>query len=71
MRTILPGVRLPRNKQEVAKTLDLSNKIENFVYSANSVEKIYNLSLEMKQFPFEIPPKTRSNFIKFLNKKLN
>ena len=44
IRNLVAGVRLPKNKQEVSKTLDLSNKIENFVYSNSSVEKIYTMA---------------------------
>jgi hypothetical protein len=41
------------------------------MYSSQAVESIYDLAVEMKNFPFEVPPRSRNNFIAYLNKKLN
>ena len=29
------------------------------------------MAVKIKKFPFEVPPRTRNNFVFFLNKKLN
>jgi len=36
-RVISSNVKLPTNRQELNKTLQISNKIENFIYSPQSV----------------------------------
>jgi hypothetical protein len=36
-----------------------------------SVEKISDMAMELKNFPFEVPPISRTHFIKFLDGKFN
>lgn len=39
------NVKLPNNRQDLNKTLQISHKIENFIYNPQSVEKIYAMAL--------------------------
>lgn len=51
-RVLASNVKLPMNRQELNRTLQISHKIENFIYAAQPVEKIYDMALELKRFPF-------------------
>ena len=45
IRVLDPNVRLPTNRQDLNKTLQISHKIENFIYAPQSVEKIFGMAL--------------------------
>jgi hypothetical protein len=65
-RVLASNVKLPMNRQELNRTLQISHKIENFIYAVQPVEKIYDMALELKRFPFEIPPISRQHFVRYL-----
>lgn len=59
------------NRQQLNRTLQISNNIENFIYGSQPVEKIYDTAMKLKQFPFEVPPISRQHFIRYLYQKFN
>ena len=71
MRKISGNLKLPRNKAEVQKTLDLANRIENFIYAPQCVENMFDMAEEIAQFEFNLPPVSRQHYVKFLSDRLN
>lgn len=67
----MDNVKLPKSKEEVYKSHTLANKIENFIYSSQFVENIYELANEIENFEYNIPPVSKSRFTKYLADKLN
>ena len=44
IRKLPDNVKLPRNKREVNQTLELANRIENFIYAPQFVENMFALA---------------------------
>lgn len=46
----MDSLKLPRSKEEVHKSYNLANKMENFIYSSQYVENMHDLADEIGKF---------------------
>ncbi len=65
------NIKLPSTKEEVYKSTHMANRLENFIYSPQFVEGMYDMAEEIMNFEFNIPPVSKARYIKYLSDKLN
>lgn len=71
VRRLPKNIKLPRTKEEVYKSTQMANRLENFIYSPQFVENMADMADEIMKFEFNIPPVSKARFVKYLSDKLN